>query len=204
MINPGYKLSVSDIKELKDFKKSEAYSTYLKAISQSPAFVAIMDEHINNVDISKDIDDLKQEGKLPSTISTKSIAGLFKTSLGRMAICILADSIILKELEECKVESVIADLKKDSDIIYLLGQADKKYYIQAATLAEAGKLDSTSLAFRGLMAYMKLHQDEFKEPQDACDNLLEEDNSIFDEPPIHQPRKRKKKNVDVDSDTIIL
>jgi hypothetical protein len=205
MINPGYKISVRDIKELKQFKRSEAYSTYLKAISKSPAFVSIMDEHINNINIEEDVSQLKKEGKLPSSMASKSVASLFKESLSRMAICILADSIILKELEDCKVDTVLNGLKQDSDIMYLLGKADKKYYLQAARLVEEGKLDSNSLAFRGLLAYMKLNNKEFAEPQEACKTLIEETQpTVLDEAPEVRIGGKVAPSIDLDSDDIIL
>lgn len=205
MINPGYKLSINEIKTLKEFKNSEAYSTYMKSISQSPAFVALMNEHINNVDISSDVEQLKQEGKLPSTITAKSMSGLFKKSLSRMAINILADSIILKELEDCKVEEVTSELKKDSDIIYLLGHADKKYYIQAARLAENGKLSPDDLAYRGLMAFMKLNENEFTEPQEACNSLINKttvEEDYIDNARISSAKRTSK--IDLDKDEIRL
>lgn len=205
MINPGYKISVNDVKELKQFKRSEAYSTYLKAISKSPAFVSIMDEHINNINIESDVAQLKKEGKLPSSIASKSVAALFKESLSRMAICILADSIILKELEDCKVDTVLNGLKQDSDIMYLLGRADKKYYLQAARLVEEGKLDSNSLAFRGLMAYMKLNNEEFVEPQEACKTLIEEEQpTVLDSAPEIKVGRKSAPSIDLDSDDIVL
>lgn len=207
MINPGYKISVNDIKEFKTFKKSEAYGSYLKSIAQSPAFIALMDEHINNVDITDDINLLKNSGEIPDSVTAKNISYLFKTSLGRMAICILADSIILKELEDCKVESILSGLKKDSDILYLLGKAEKKYYTQAAKLAEDGKLSDDSLVFRGLMAYIKLNGKDFKEPQDTCSTLVNTKTPIevqSETASSTTQRKRKIKSINTDSDTIIL
>lgn len=204
MINPGYKISVNEIKALKEFKSSEAYSTYIKAISQSPAFVAIMDEHINNVDITADVNQLKQEGKLPSSMSSKALVGLFKKTLSRMAVNILADSIILKELEDCTIEEVVSELKKDSDIIYLLGQADTKYYRQAARLVEDGKLDSNDLAYRGLMAYMKLNNDEFSEPQEACKTLIQDKQPTILENALEIKVDRKPSKINLDSDEIRL
>jgi len=204
MINPGYKISVQDIKELREFKRSEAYSTYLKAISKSPAYISIMDEHINNIDISEDVSKLKKEGQLGPNIRPEALALLFKESLSRMAICILADAIILKELEDCKVDTILNDLKKDSDIMYLLGQADKKYYVQAARLVEEGELNSNTLAFRGLMAYMKIHNKEFKEPHEACKTLIQERQpTVLDSIPEVKSRK-KISSIDLDSDDIRL
>jgi hypothetical protein len=148
MINNGYSLSVKDFAEFHEFKKSAAYGAYLKSISNSPAFKTIMNEHIDNINITEDIKKLKNEGKLPDSVSAKSLSDLFKQSIARMAICITADSIILKELEENKIEEVIQSLTEESDITYLLGKADPKYYEQAARMLEQGKLDQGSLGLK--------------------------------------------------------
>lgn len=205
MINPGFKLSLREVKELQDFKYSEAYSTYLRSIAHSPAFIALMDEHINNVNIEEDVSKLKKEGRIPETVTAKAVAGLFKQTLNRMAIGIMADSVILKELEDCSVDEVINGLKTDSDIMYLLGKADKKYYVQAAELVEEGKLDKNSLAFRGLMAYMKLNNKEFQEPKDACRNLSKEKQPmILDQSEAPKSGRKKLSKINIHSDEIKL
>ena len=155
MINNGFALNVKDFTTFHEFKNSSAYGLYLKSISNSPAFKTIMNEHINNVDITEDIKKLKNDGKLPDSISAKALSDLFKQSLNRMAICITADAVILKELEDTKIEDVLNSLDEDSDITYLLGKAEEKYYEQASRMAEEGKLDKNSLAFKGLTSYLK-------------------------------------------------
>jgi hypothetical protein len=155
MINNGYSLDVKDFAAFHEFKKSSAYGLYLKSISNSPAFKTIMNEHINNVDVTEDVKKLKNDGKLPDSISAKALSDLFKQSLNRMAICITADAVILKELEDNKIEEVLESLTDDSDITYLLGKADPQYYEQASRMVEEGKLDKNSLAFKGLTSYLK-------------------------------------------------
>ncbi len=204
MINPGYKISANDVKELQEFKSSAAYSNYLKAISQSPAFISVMNEHINKVDITKDVEQLKSEGKLPQELVPKFLVGLFKLTLNRMAIGILADSIILKELEDCNVDVILNTLRKDSDIIYLLGQADKKYYVQAEHLLNEGKIDSSSLVFRGLMAYIKLNNKEFNKPQETSNNLIQEKKPTVLDNATSNNKSKQTSTVDLSSDNIVL
>lgn len=155
MVNIGYGLSIKDAEELKKFKGSAAYGSYLKAISTSPAFKLIMKEHIDGIDVSEDIKTLKNQGKLPDGVNPKALSDLFKQSLGKMAICLVADSIILKELEDIKVEEVIKDLSNNAEITYLLGKADKKFYEQAYKLAEQGSIDENSVGYKGLTTYLK-------------------------------------------------
>lgn len=160
MINPGYKISTKEEDEMREFRNSAAYGTYLKAISSSPAFASVMREHIQNVNIAEDIRILKTEGKLPDNVSAKALNELFKQSLSKMAIGLVADTIILKELEDARLSEVMNGLKQDSDVVYLLGEADQKYYVQAAKMLEQGKIGKESVAFRGLMAFMKKHEKE--------------------------------------------
>jgi hypothetical protein len=155
MINDGFSITVDEEKEMKNFKKTSAYGSYLKSIASSPTFSVLMNEHINDIDITDDIQKLVINGKNPDTQTAKALNDVFKRSISRMAIGIVADTFILKELEEIKIEEVIGGLKEDSAVTYLLGLADKKYYDQAAKLVKEGKLEENSIAVRGLLAYMK-------------------------------------------------
>lgn len=174
MINPGYKISVREEDDMRNFRDSAAYGTYLKAISGSPAFAAVMREHIQNVDINSDLKLLKNEGKLPDSVSSKALNELFKQSLSKMAIGLVADTVILKELEDASVSEIINDLKKDSDVEYLLGEADKKYYVRAAKLLKEGKIKNDSIAFRGLVAYMKKNMEELEDLSNEATNIKKE------------------------------
>jgi hypothetical protein len=197
MLNMGYSISVEDDNELKKFKNSAAYGTYLKSIANSPAFKSIMKEHIDRIDVSDDIAVLKDQGKLPEAINAKTLSDLFKQSLSRMAICIVADTIILKELESVNIQEVLSDISADSNICYLLGKADTKYYEQANKLLEKGELEENSIGYRGLVNYLK-NSGKFK------------DLKITKVPEISQeekkPRKFEKKasTIDPDSNNIVL
>lgn len=198
MINKGYSLSVKDFTEFHNFKKTAAYSSYLRAISGSPVFKSIMNEHIENIDISEDVKKLKNDGRLPDTVSDKALAELFKQSVSRMAICILADGIILKELEDNNIEETLQKLTTESDITYLLGKSDMKYYEQAARMVEEGKIDKTSLAFQGLVSYLKQNK-KFK---NGFENDLEKIEPST--PIIKQKINKPKKNINFDSSVIEL
>ena len=180
MINPGYNITVLDDEKMKKFKNTSAYGTYLKAISGSPAYAAIMNEHINNVDIVEDVKRLKEEGKLPDKLQSSALNDLFKQALSRMAICLVADTVILKELENIKIDSVLAGVTKDRNVMYLLGKAEDKHYQRAAELLKQGKLEEDSLAFRGLMAYVKQHEE----------TLSQENELELDTKPVHEVPKK--------------
>jgi len=184
MINPGYNLSAKDYLALEDLRRSHVYGSYLKSIAYSPAFKTIMKIHIENVDIKDDITRLKQQGQLPEGISGDALNGLFKQSLGAMAMGIVADTILLKELENVNIDEVILGLKKDSDISYLLGTADKKFYEKAADLLDKGKINESTLEYRGLMAYLRTHKLNKKEKTDVKSTLL---------PTQNEPMKLKNK-----------
>jgi len=158
MIDVGFKLTASDTKKLDEFKNSAAYSTYLKAITASPIYFTIVREYIKNIDIKYDLNKLQNDGSLPDNLSLEAINVLFKQSISRMAINIMADTVILVELEKKRVDDVIYDIKSDSDIIYLLGTAEEKYYKEAEKLLEEGKLDKDSVAYRGLVNWLKIKE----------------------------------------------
>lgn len=155
MLSTGYKLSAKDTQKLKEFKKSSAYGTYLKAITNSPIFVAIVNEHIKNVDITDDVTRLQNEGEISSEISADALSQLFKASIRRMAINVAADTILLKEIEDKNIDDVLNDVRTDCDIVYILGLADEKYYKEAQRLLEQGKIDEDDVAFLGLMNWLK-------------------------------------------------
>lgn len=155
MINLGYALTTAESDEFKKLKASSAYGSYLKSIAISPSFQLIMKDHITNVDVSEDIKILKAQGKIHESVNPKVLSDLFRASLSKMAICLVADSVILKELEDVKVQDVSTELNKEAEINYLLGKADTKYYEQAVKLVEENKLSETSVGYRGLIAYLK-------------------------------------------------
>lgn len=199
MLSTGYKLTAKDTQKLKEFKKSSAYGTYLKAIKDSPIFVAIVNEHIKNVDISDDVVRLQNEGEISSEISADALSQLFKASIRRMAINIAADTILLKEIEDKNIDDVLNDVRSDCDIIYILGLADEKYYKEAQRLLEQGKIDEDDVAFLGLMNWLKRQ-----------DNLPKRKSAELDIPtsrPSPTPRRttgkttqrEKRKSIDPDA-----
>lgn len=194
MINPGYKISSKDIQKLREFKKSPAYSTYLKGIAKSPAYTAIMDEHIEKINITGEIDKLKEQGLVPENIPSDALNSIFKLSLARMAIGIVTDTVVVRELEILSADEVINSIKEDSSIVYLLGMADKKFYDQAKSLLEQGKLSEESIDYRGLIAYTKRKgKVEKEEPKD--DIIIEKDQFI-------DPPKSTRKKIDLSSNEI--
>jgi ribosomal protein L12E/L44/L45/RPP1/RPP2 len=154
MINTGFILTAKDANKLREFKSSPAYSSYLKAIAFSPAYTVIAKEYIENIDISPDIKLLKAEGRIPDTISEKSLSDLFKQSIGRMAINIITDTVLLKEIEDTNIDEAITNAQTHSEVTYLMGLAEEKYYKEAERLVEEGKIGKDDLAFKGLTAYL--------------------------------------------------
>lgn len=155
MVNTGFKLTANDLKKLEEFKHSVAYGTYLKCIKSSPVYVSIMKEHSDRVSLENDVANLKSDGLIPDNFPADSLTSLFKQSISRMAINIVADTIILKELEDKSVDDVIHEIKEDTNILYLTGMAEDKYYKEAQKLLEDGKLTRDNVAYRGLIAWMK-------------------------------------------------
>jgi hypothetical protein len=188
MINTGFKLSAKELQLLDEFKHSVAYSTYLKAIKSSPVYVAMMKEHADRIDIENDVVRLKNEGQLPDNISSETLTGLFKQSIARMVINVVADTVILKELEEVSVEDVVNGVKDDANILYLTGLADDKYYKEAQKILEEGKLSRDDVAYRGLMTWMKRKN---KIPQVELP-ITEE----IKKPIITQHKSKKELNID--------
>jgi len=201
MLSTGFKLSAKDTQKLKEFKRSSAYGTYLKAIKSSPIFVTIVNEHIKNVDISEDVERLQTEGAISSEISSDALAQLFKASIRRMAINIAADTIILKEIEEKVVDDVLNDIRTDCDIIYLLGMADDKYYKEAERLLEQGKLEEDDITFLGLMNWMKRQENLPKKKKSI--KLSSSPTSDAPSAPTRSPSKKstevKKRSIDPDA-----
>lgn len=155
MITSGYAISNDEAIQLKALKNSDLYSIYIKSIGTSPAYKVIIGEHIENIDITPDIDQLKSDNKLPATVNSKALSDLFKDSMSKVMIPLVADAIILKELENIKIDEIINDLKNDTDIIYLLGLAEPTYYAEANKLVQTGKIGPNDIAFKGLVSYMK-------------------------------------------------
>jgi hypothetical protein len=198
MINPGFKIKATDVQTIREFRKSAAYSTYLRSIANSPAFNILIKECMGNVNITNDLEKLREQKRLPENTSIEALNEIFVHSLQRLAIGIMADTVILRELEELNVDEVLHDIKEDASTLYVMGLADKKYYQQAATLLEDGKLEPNSVECRGLMAYMKRNGSpgtfDIKEPESEPETNKE---------PEHK-KKESKRKIDIQNDSIRL
>lgn len=194
MINPGYSLTLKDKEQLLNFKKRPAYSSYLKGIASSPAYIAIIQEHITNIDISDDIRKLKSENKLPEGVKEDSLSDLFKSCISKMTIPLVADTILLRETEEIKIDKVLSGLEEDNSILYLMGMAEEKYYERADEMVKKGQVDETSLVFRGLMAYKRKTKKKTKKPETRINiNTPKKKQMVNDEP---------KQDINIHSDNI--
>lgn len=203
MINRGFKIKAEDIKKLNELKKSQAYSSYIKGIANSPLYVGMVKEHIENIDIKSDVKRLKSEGLIPDSISESNLNDLFKTTLIRLALNIVSDAIILKELEDINIDNVISEIQMEADIVYLMGLADDKYYTEAKQMVENGIVNKNDLIFKGLMAHMAIRE---KIPQTANKQKPKEDITVSTTGiEIEKPEKKRKiSSLNLDSKDIDL
>lgn len=203
MINRGFKIKAEDIKKLNELKKSQAYGSYIKGIANSPLYVGMVKEHIENIDIKSDVKRLKSEGLIPDSISESNLNDLFKTTLIRLALNIVSDAIILKELEDINIDNVISEIQMEADIVYLMGLADDKYYTEAKQMVENGIVNKNDLIFRGLMAHMAIRE---KIPQTANKQKPKEDITVSTTGiEIEKPEKKRKiSSLNLDSKDIDL
>jgi hypothetical protein len=155
MILSGFTISGEEMVKFKNFRRSPLYAIYLKTIAGSPTFRAIMKEHIDQIDVRPDIKKMKDEGRIPEGVSEDLLNKMIILSFARMTVPLIADALILKELEQLKIDEVIQDLKSDTDIAYLLGMADESLYTAAEKLIEEGKLKEDDLAYKGIVQFYK-------------------------------------------------
>lgn len=191
MINVGFRLTAKDLKKLADFKHSVAYGTYLKNVKNSPVYLSVMKEHADKINIEQDVRRLKSDGQLPDNISADALSSLFKQSIGRMAINIVADTIILKELEDKAIDDVLNDINDDVNLLYLTGMAETKYYKEAQKQLEDGKLDKDDVAYRGLMTWMKRQE---KTPDVKLSKYTKNEPEPLPVPPT--PKRERKLDLD--------
>ena len=194
MIDAGFKLTATETRKLDEFKNSAAYGTYLKSIKTSPVYSCIVREYVKNIDIKDDVVRLQSDGHLPEGIAPDTLNSLFKQSISRMAINMVADTIILMELENNRLDDVLHNIKSDSDIIYLLGTAEEKYYIEAEKMLEDGKLEKDSVAYRGLINWHKL-----KEKLPKNKSIIEEKIKPVQKQEVSSPSTKKSNKLDFDS-----
>jgi len=155
MINIGYALNIDDSTKFRELRQSDMYNLYLKSVANSPAYRILIKEHIKDINVAEDIDRLKKEGTLPESVSTTLLNDIIKKTMDRMAVNIVSDTIILRELEEVRIDKVINELTEDINTVYLLGLADKKYYEEASELRSQGKIDIDDIRTRGLIEWEK-------------------------------------------------
>jgi len=163
MIHSSFALTPKETKIFEDLKASVAYREYVKSILESPIFMKVAQENLNDIDIKQDIELLMEEAKHTPTELNK----LFKKALSKMAIGIVADTVILQELSAVKIDEVRDTLSEDFKISYLLGLAEDKYYKQAENKLKIDP-DKNSVLYRGLIEFYKRtgsleeHKDEFE------------------------------------------
>jgi hypothetical protein len=154
MILLGYSLNGEDAKSMDRFRKTTAYGSYVEAIGNSPLFISMMNHHANSIDISPDIQRLKTEGKVDGG-DLRALNILVKTSIEKMMVPVVADALILKEMEDLKIDSILSGLKKDSDIEYLLGLSSSDIYKKAEEMIKAGTIAKDTLAYKGYLEWKK-------------------------------------------------
>jgi len=197
MINGQFALSLNDMTKFKELKDSVTYRSYIQEIVKSPVYKQVAQEHIDNVDVSEDIAKIKDKIELSPQVLSK----IYKGAISKMAVSIIADTIILKELSELRLENAktsMEDVKTDMDEgfleIFLMGFAPKEYYTKAEQRLKA-KPDSNSVLYKGLI--------EFKKRNNTQDQVLDNFES-------EKPKRIKKKvepndiGIDISTDSIDL
>jgi len=149
-MNKQYIISANDVAKFKEIKETSLYKDYINTIVGSPILINIANEHIKNIDITDDIDSIF--GKNPT--NAKKLNTLFKDTLKNMAINIVADALIIKDIADVGFENSIDEIETNFKIKYLMGLADEKYYIDAKKLIDETS-DTTSSAYIGYIEYQK-------------------------------------------------
>ena len=150
MSNKQYNMSASDITKFKELKESSIYKDYINTIVNSPILINIANEHIRNIDITEDVDSIMSK----STTTAKKLNTLFKDTLRSMAINMIADSLIIKDIIDVGFIDSVEDLENNFKVKYLLGLADAEYYVKAEKIIEE-KPDTSSLIYIGYVEYKK-------------------------------------------------
>jgi len=150
MIKTAFNISIQDFDALRELKNSHIYREYRKAVYGSPLYMALIKDNIEETDSTEDIKKIIDENKLTAS----ELNNIFKRSMSKLVIGLVADSIILQELSSISINDVKEGLDKNFKVEYLLGLADSKYYKEAEKkLAE--KMNKDSVMYRGLIAYYK-------------------------------------------------
>jgi hypothetical protein len=151
MINSEYSMTIKDMETYKEMKDSPMYRDYIQEMINSPIFRMITKEHISDIDISNDIENLKNSMKMTPAELNK----VFKQSLTKMALGIAADTVIMKEIAELNVADVSAVVNDNFNIKYLCGMAEHKYYAKAKELLKETP-DTNSVMYKGYVEYLKI------------------------------------------------
>lgn len=159
MISKQYFMSAEDIAKFKEIKVSSLYKDYINTIVKSPILINIANEHIKNIDITDDVDELlSAKGN-----SAKKLNELFKDTLRNLAINIVADSIIIKDIVDVSFEDAKEDMENNFKLTYLMGLADVEHYERAEKIIEENP-DTSSLIYVGYMEYKKREKNgQFKD-----------------------------------------
>lgn len=150
MINSHYSLKISDIAKYKAMKDSAMYRSYVQDIVHSPLFSAITKEHVNDIDVTPEITKLQNDVKLTPTELNK----IFKSAIAKMAVTMVADALIMKEIVDVGLDDAKEDLDANFMHTYLLGLAEDKYYKRAEKLLQENP-DTNSVLYRGYLEWMK-------------------------------------------------
>jgi len=148
-MNKQYIMSLSDIDKFKKVKESSLYKDYINTIINSPILLNIANDHIKHVDITEDMEFII--GKTPNA---KKLNTLFKDTLKNMAINIVADTLILKDIVDVSFENSTSELEIDFKIKYLMGLADETFYEKAKLVIDKNP-DTSSLIYIGYAEYKK-------------------------------------------------
>ena len=196
MIDSHFALSVEDIEKLRSLKNSPSYSEYMRSIVKSPLYSQMLLEHVNDIDVTEDIKELKDIKASP-----KQYNDVFKTVLLKLANRITADTIILKEIMDSKVEDVKSNLEEDFRIRYLMGLADKKYYKDAERSIET--IDPNSILYKGLVNYLKKSGKAIKKEKDNSIRTLK-NKEVRRTSEVKKEEKIERKSIDITGPKIEL
>jgi len=150
MISKQYSMSADSITKFKEIKETSLYKDYINTIINSPTLLNIANEHIKNIDMTDDIDELISK----SHTSAKKLNTLFKDTLKNMAINIVADTLIIKDITDLGFDDAVDELEDNFKVKYLLGLADEEYYKRAEKVIEENP-DTSSIVYMGYVEYKK-------------------------------------------------
>lgn len=158
MLNKGFVLNAIDAQKVDELKQSEVFGKYIKIIATSPIYRKIITTYIEQINISPDINRLKGSKMIPDNVSNEAIKSLneiFKNSIIRILPIIIAEVILMKEIEDLNIDEVINNIKTEEDVLYILGLASSEYYIEAEKLLSTGQLNEMDPLIQGLIEYRK-------------------------------------------------